>query len=103
MVVCTSRWMASAKLHGNHRWTMVTGQQMKGTSMFIEAEDGGRWSGTSSSESDGSMSHGDWEREEQRQIHLTIASSLEDGDAPLDLDVPPADPERALVVNRALG
>ena len=79
------------KLHGNHRWTTLTGRQMKGRSTFTEAEDGGQWS-EASSESDDSMSREDWEREEQRQIDLAIAASLEDGGGAMDQDVPAADP-----------
>ena len=73
------------KLHGNHRWTTLTGRQMKGSSTFTEAEEGGQWS-------DDSMSREDLEREEQRQIDLAIAASLEDG---LARDVPAADPVMA--------
>lgn len=79
------------KLHGNHRWTTLTGRQMKGSSTFTEAEEGGQWS-EASSESDDSMSREDLEREEQRQIDLAIAASLEDGGGAMDQDVPAADP-----------
>lgn len=63
-------------VHGNHRWTTLNGQRMKGTTTFTEALYANRWS-EASSESDNSMSRDDWEREEQCQIDLAIAISLE--------------------------
>ena len=75
-------------LHGNHRWTTTSGQQMKGASAFTEAPHGDHWSETG--ESDDSLS--DWEREERHQIEMAITLSLEDDGGAMDHDVPAADP-----------
>jgi hypothetical protein len=63
-------------LHGNHRWTRTSGVQMKGKSLFTPSHD--------VSESDFSYSdedpwpESDMAREEQDQIEMAIAASMED-------------------------